>query len=130
MVCEGLLQGSSNSFRGCCGDSQERGASATERDTAGTGRIARRDGFSHPWDKGGTVWLVQTVVHGRGQEIIVLAMQRVHQQGNAATVKDGVGPAHLGWQDSAGLRRGELEVRDGHDEGEFRRKWERQIALR
>src|SRR5436305_5371346 len=109
-------------FGGWRGDSQEGAASATERDAAGTGRIARGDSGSQAWYKGGTIRLVQTVVHGCGQEIIALAMQSVHQQGNAATVKDGVGPAHLGWQDSAGLRGGEFEVRNGHYEGEFRRK--------
>src|SRR5262245_56522150 len=129
MVRKGFLQGSSHSLWTCGGKSQECRTSATERDAAGTGRIARRDGRGHAWYQGSTVRLAEAVVHGRGQEVIVLTVEGVHQQGNAATVKDGVGPVHLGWQDSTGLRGGELEVRDGHDEGEFRREWEPEIAV-
>src|SRR5215471_10611280 len=129
MMRKRLLQGSGDGLWGGDSKRQECWTSATESNAPGAGRIARGNSLSHAGDKGGTVRLVQTVVHGCGQEIIMLTVQSVHQQGNAATVKDGIGSAHLGWQDSAGLRGRELEVRNGYDEGEFRREWELQIAV-
>src|SRR5262249_45811297 len=129
MMRKRLPQGPGDSLWGCGGKCQECWTSATESNATGAGRIARGDSLSHAWNKGGTVRLVQTVVHGCGQEVIMLTVQSVHQQGNAATVKDGIGPAHLGWQDSTGLRGGELEVRNGYDEGEFRWEWELHIAV-
>ena len=129
MARESRLQDSGNSLWGCIGESQECRTRTTEGDTAGAGRIACRDGIGHARDQGSTIRLVQTVVHGHGQEIIVLAMQSVHQQGNAATVEDSIGPAHLGGQDSAGLRGGEFEVGNSYDESECVRKWQDQIAV-
>jgi len=119
MVRKSLLEGVRHGVWGRLGDGEERGAGPTEGNAVGTGRIAGRNGRRHARDEGGTIGLVQTVIHGWGQESILSALQGMHEQGRATTVKDGISPAHLGGQDSACLRGGELEVGYGDDQGKF-----------
>ena len=130
MVRKSLLQGVSDSPWGCIGDGQKRGASPTEGDPEGAGRIASRDGGSHARDQRSTIGLVQTVLHSRRQEIIVPTVD------NACTsravrlqLKSASAPAHLGRQDCTGLRGRQFEVGNGHNQCEFRRKGEAQIAV-
>src|SRR4029453_9007938 len=122
MVCKGLLESVCHGVWSCFGDRQESRASSAEGNAMGAGRIASPDGGSHARHEGGTIGLVQTVIHGGGQKRILATMQSMHEQGRATTVKDGIGPAYLGWQDSACLRSGEFEVRDCYDQSEFWRK--------
>ena len=129
MMRKGLLEGVCHGVWSCLGDRQERRASPTESNAAGAGRIASRNGCSHARHEGGTIGLMQTVVHGGGQERILATIEGMHEQGRATTVKDGIGPAYLGWQDSAGLRSGEFKVRDRHNQGEFWRKRQCDIVV-
>src|SRR5439155_24728736 len=115
MMRKGLLEGVCHGVWSCLGDRQERRASPTESNAAGAGRIASRNGCSHARPEGGTIVLMQTVVHGGGQERILATIAGLQEQGRATTVKDGNGPAYLGWQDSAGLRVVVLEVRVHHN---------------
>src|SRR5262245_58935725 len=97
MVRKGLLESVSHSVRSCLSDCQECRASPTERNAAGAGRIASRNGCGHARHEWGTVGLVQTVIHGGGQECILATIKGMHEQCRTTTVKDGISPAYLGW---------------------------------
>src|SRR4029450_4956215 len=114
---ESLAEGVGNRVWGRLDDGQKCGASPTEGHATGTGRIASSDGCCHARDKGSSIGLMQMVLHGGGEQRILPTVQGMHEQGCATTVKDGVGPFHLGWQDSAFLCGGTLEARYGDNQG-------------
>jgi hypothetical protein len=60
---------------------------------------------------------MQTVIHGWAEKHVLPTVQGMHEQGSATTVKDGIGPLRLGWQDGACLCSGKLEVWYGNNQG-------------
>ena len=79
MARKRLLEGVRHGVWGGLSDRQERRAGPTESNATGASRIASRNGRSHARDESGTIGLVQTVIHGGGQESILSTMQSMHK---------------------------------------------------
>jgi hypothetical protein len=129
VLCKSLVERARYGFWGRLGNRQERGTSPTEGNTTGAGSITSGDGGSHARDEGSTIGLVQTVVHSGGEERILPTLQGVYEERRATTVEDGISPADLGWQDSACLGRGKLELWYGYDQGKVIWEGHRHIVV-
>ena len=79
-------------------ESHDAGASTAQGD-AGCSCLPRSlENIGKAWDEGGPVWLVETVVHGTSQQLVVSLGQSLHHQCRAPQVVTGICQVGLGVQ--------------------------------